>query len=636
MSVRRSVPVVLTSFALAFSAAAEPAFAARPTPQDALQLSPIQDDVEFTTPSGDELADCRIESVSKDGVSGWIVTTGGGAVLRTFLDTNRDNKVDLWCYFKDGIEVYRDVDADYNGKADQYRWLGTAGIRWGLDRNEDGTIDQWKSISAEEATAEVVAALRDKDADRFRRLLLTADELRSLGLGEPRETEIREAIAKASEGFAPLARDQQVVAAGSKWIHFGGHRPGVVPAGSQGSTKDLIVYDNVAAVVETDGKHSQVAVGTLVQVGGLWRVIDLPQNLREGQASSGTGYFFQASLVRIPDSEQPAAGGVSEETQKLIAEYQKIDEQLARASGAQLAALHAQRADVLEKLIAAAATAEDQGNWIRQYADTVGPAAQAGDFPEGARRLASLYERIARQSTDKELLAYVKYRVLTAEYGQSVQDPKADFAKIQEQWLKTLGEFVKEFPASPDAADAMLQLALAQEFAGQDEAAAQWYARIVAEHPSSPLAKKAAGAKLRLDSVGKSIELRGRTLDGKTFNLADLRGQVVLVHYWSTWCEPCKQDMAVLRQLQAKYGRSGFSLVGVNLDNQQRDALAFLSSTRLPWPQVFEEGGLDSRPAVELGILTLPTMLLIDKQGRVISRNISAAELDAELAKLTR
>jgi thiol-disulfide isomerase/thioredoxin len=182
----------------------------------------------------------------------------------------------------------------------------------------------------------------------------------------------------------------------------------------------------------------------------------------------------------------------------------------------------------------------------------------------------------------------------------------------------------------------MLQLALAQEFAGQDEAAREWYTRIVAEHPASPLAKKAAGAKLRLDSVGKSIELRGSTLEGKTFDLAGLRGQVVLVHYWATWCEPCKQDMAVLRQLQAKYGRMGFSLVGVNLDNQQREATSFLTSTRLPWPQLFEEGGLDSRLATELGILTLPTMILIDKQGRVVSRNISAGELDTELAKLAR
>ncbi|MEQ8790669.1 MAG: redoxin domain-containing protein [Pirellulaceae bacterium] len=638
MPVRRSVYCVLAlslfSIAVPFGAA----LAAKPTAEQALQLTPIQDDVDFTTPTGEELQGCQIESINKDGLSGWIVSTGDGAMLRSFLDTNRDNKVDLWCYYKDGIEVYRDIDGNYNGKADQYRWLGTGGTRWGIDRDEDGVIDAWRMISAEEVSAEVVAALRDRDADRFTRLLLTADELTGLGLGDARAKEIRDSVSAAAAEFAQLAREQSVVTSRSNWVHFGGHRPGVVPKGMQGSTKDLVVYDNVAAVVETEGKHSQLGVGTLIQVGDVWRLIDTPQNLREGQASTAAGFFFQASLANLPDSEEPTvAAGLSEESQQLIADYQKIDEQLSRASTpAQQNALNAQRADVLEKLIDATTDAENRANWVRQYADTVGPAAQSGDFPEGTRRLATLLEKLARQTSDKDLLAYVKYRYLTAQYGQAIADPKADFAKIQEQWQATLEQFVKDYPGSPDSADAMLQLALAQEFAGQDEDARKWYTRIATEHPGSPLAKKAAGAVTRLDSVGKSIPLRAPTIDGKTFDLSAYRGRVVLIHYWSTWCEPCKQDLTVLRQLLAKYGRDGFSLVGVNLDNERGDVVSYLTSNRLPWPQLYEEGGLDSRLATDLGILTLPTMILIDKQGRVVSRNISAGELDAELPKVLR
>ena len=107
-----------------------------------------------------------------------------GQGLRRFLDTNNDNKVDMWCYYKDGIEVYRDLDTDFDGKTDQYRWLNTAGTKWGLDPDEDGRINSWKTISPEEVSAEVVAGLRDKDAARFLRLLPTADEIATLGLGE--------------------------------------------------------------------------------------------------------------------------------------------------------------------------------------------------------------------------------------------------------------------------------------------------------------------------------------------------------------------------------------------------------------------------------------------------------------------
>lgn len=104
---------------------------------------------------------------------GYVVKDPNGLILRRFLDTNGDNKLDQWCYYKDGIEVYRDIDTDSNSKADQYRWFNTAGSRWGVDKNEDGVIDYWQAISPEEVTAEVVAALANQDVARFSRVLLS-------------------------------------------------------------------------------------------------------------------------------------------------------------------------------------------------------------------------------------------------------------------------------------------------------------------------------------------------------------------------------------------------------------------------------------------------------------------------------
>ena len=117
-------------------------------------------------------------------------------------------------------------------------------------------------------------------------------------------------------------------------------------------------------------------------------------------------------------------------------------------------------------------------------------------------------------------------------------------------------------------------------------------------------------------------------------DVAEYRGKVVLVQYWATWCEPCKSDMARLKELYAKYAGRGFAIVGVSLDHSKDELTTYLDEHRVPWKHVFEEGGLDSRPANEMGILTLPTMLLIDKKGNVISRNIHVAELAGELKKL--
>ena len=63
---------------------------------------------------------------------------------------------------------------------------------------------------------------------------------------------------------------------------------------------------------------------------------------------------------------------------------------------------------------------------------------------------------------------------------------------------------------------------------------------------------------------------------------------------------------------------------------------AYLAENPLPWPQIYEEGGLDSPPANALGILTVPTMILVDQQGRVVNRNIQTADIEGELKKLIR
>jgi len=111
---------------------------------------------------------------------------------------------------------------------------------------------------------------------------------------------------------------------------------------------------------------------------------------------------------------------------------------------------------------------------------------------------------------------------------------------------------------------------------------------------------------------------------------------VVVVYYWATWCQPCKGELPALKELVAKYGKSGLSVIGVSLDYKQDDLTAFLAENRLPWPQIWEEGALDSPPANQLGIVTLPTMLLLDRAGKVVSRNVRIAELDTEVKKLLK
>lgn len=616
--------------------ASDAAWSADPTAEQALKLVPIQKGVHYDTPEEKDLPKCSVKAVKEDKLTGWAVFGPAGEPLRRFLDTNGDGQIDLWCYYNDGLEVYRDIDSNYNLKADQYRWFNTAGTRWGIDDKEDRTIDSWRTISAEEVSREIVAALATGDAGRFAALLLSGDELSSLGLGQAQREEVAARLAKAPAAFAAFAKTQKAVTADSKWSSFGATQPGAVPSGTEGSTKDVVVYENVSAVVDNGGKYEHLLVGTLIQVGNAWRLVDAPQLLSAGAGDVASSSIFFRPEMRATGETLPTTSQIDERVREIVTQLQEIDKQLAEAAPAQQTALHGRRTALLVQLIDGAKADEERAQWTRQMADMVSLAVQTGTYPDGIKQLEGLLAKVEKQS-DKDLAAYVKFRLLTAQYGQSLQEPDADIAKVQEAWVESLTAFAKDYPKSPDAPDAVLQLAIALESSGKEKEATEWYGKIVADYASSDAASKAAGAKRRLESVGQKMTLRGRTVDGKTLDIAALSGRIVLVHYWASYSEPCIEDFKPLAQLYTKYGREGFLPVGVCVDHNAETMTSQLKRTPLAWPQLYETGGLENnRLAKEMGIVTLPVMMLIGKDGTVVNRNVHISELEAEIKKLLK
>ena len=138
-------------FGLIFGAVL-PAFSQDAKLKKALEIMPKQPGVDFDQPTVKELKNYRLEE-TRDPM-GYLVTDNSGRIVRRYIDNGGDTQLDEWSYFKNGIEVYRDIDSNEDRKTDAYRWLGTGGTRWGLDRDQNGTIDSWKLISAEEVAYE--------------------------------------------------------------------------------------------------------------------------------------------------------------------------------------------------------------------------------------------------------------------------------------------------------------------------------------------------------------------------------------------------------------------------------------------------------------------------------------------------
>src|SRR5262249_610120 len=156
----------------------------------------------------------------------------------------------------------REVDSNFNGKPDQYRWFNAGGSRWGVDGNEDGRIDSWKAISREEAGHEVLQAVATGNYARLQALLLTEAEIKILELPDEEAQKLRDWIkaahAKCDEAVAKLKDKGKV-----SWVHFESGLPQARPADAVGSKYDLVRQPRGSVLYDAAGKSDWLQTGEM-------------------------------------------------------------------------------------------------------------------------------------------------------------------------------------------------------------------------------------------------------------------------------------------------------------------------------------------------------------------------------------
>jgi thiol-disulfide isomerase/thioredoxin len=131
----------------------------------------------------------------------------------------------------------------------------------------------------------------------------------------------------------------------------------------------------------------------------------------------------------------------------------------------------------------------------------------------------------------------------------------------------------------------------------------------------------------------KPVALTFTALDGNIVDLAKLRGKVVLIDFWATWCAPCVAQMPEEIAVYEKYHRKGFEIVGISLDQDKAALQRFIADNKMPWPEYFDGKGWDNEVSSRFSIGAIPTMWLIGRDGKLAVQG-AQNDLGAKVAKL--
>jgi thiol-disulfide isomerase/thioredoxin len=328
--------------------------------------------------------------------------------------------------------------------------------------------------------------------------------------------------------------------------------------------------------------------------------------------SSFCGWLIFSCAVAVAQSAAPAAGPTNEKAQKT---YKQALE-------------HAQKHQTQDALDAfRKADKQDDGHCVDCQKRIVKYGIELRDWKaaEGAA------EELLAEAQGPRNIALAQYQAGVVALYQGLDKHKDElFSRAHEHFTKAL-------ESAPNFPDAVFGDGKALAHLHQDDAAKARFEQF-AKMPAAPEVDRQRALRFvsepELARAKMAPAFEVDTMDGKHISLDELKGKVVLIDFWATWCGPCRKALPHMREIAKKFKDEPLVVLSVSLDDDEQKWKDFIQKNEMTWPQCRDEGGFKGQLPQLFAVNAIPHTFTIDADGVLQDEHIGDASVKGKLKKL--